>query len=271
MAACGTKKTYVTMGQAETALRLIKNNPRPELCGGNIPIRAYQCHVCNLFHVTHFALGESRWEQLQAALKAGGYVAATVAEQKPIVASNGHITPEPKLAYSEMRRKNALEYWRKVRAGELPMPKVGRKGNQGLRTPESRAHSLAALQTPEAQARSIASQRTPEARAQARERRSQQLAVQTPEQAAVISQKLQERRAEQLASQTPEEKAAIVAKTAATNTGRVHGPEWRANVAKGMQEARDQRFGKAELARLFLERLPLLTQEERRAVVRLFA
>jgi len=260
MAACGTKKTFVTTWQAEMALQRIKRDPRPDLCGGNIPIRWYQCHACGFYHLTHYALGESRWERAQAvrgafateataALKVAGYDVTPVAEQKPVLASGGW-TPERKAQKSEAAR----EYWRKIHAGELPMPKVGRKGqNLKNKSPEHLAKMAAAAQTPER-------------RALSRDAMLVQLAAQTPEE---LSRKGREARAIQLATQTPEQKAAIAAKKSEATKDRPLAPEHRANIAKAMQE-REQKFGKAELARLFLERLPMMTTEERRAVVRLF-
>src|SRR5216683_760368 len=56
VAACGTKRTFVNIWDAEATLKTIRRKAQPDE-NGNIPIRWYQCHVCSFYHLTHHARG----------------------------------------------------------------------------------------------------------------------------------------------------------------------------------------------------------------------
>jgi len=213
MAACGTKKTFVTIWEADAALKTIRRKPLPDQ-NGNIPIRWYQCPTCSFYHLTHYAEGESNYEKAGASVRA--------AQQKAVVV---------------------------VRPVDLP--------------------SLAPVLEPPAPKKRGGWTWSPEAKARAAERAKARrprgsMSDGAKENMRLAAQKHWAKPESHEACRERQNRPEVVAKKR-ENTKR-QWDEGRA-FAERTSETRDRQA----LARLFLERLPLLTEEERRAVVRLFA
>ena len=209
MAACGTKKTFVTTWEADAALKAIRRKPRPDE-NGSTPIRSYQCPSCSFYHLTHYAEGESNYEKAVASVR--------VAQQKAVVGVRPVDLPSSApILDAPAPRKRGGWTWSpeaKARAAE----RAQARGPRGPMSDEAKENMRLAAQKHWAK---------PESHEACRERQNR-----------------------------PE----VVAKK--RENAKRQWDEGRA-FAERTSDTRDRQA----LARLFLERLPMLTQEERQAVV----
>ncbi len=282
MAACGTKTTFITAWDAECALKTIARNPRPDE-NGNFPIRYYECPTCKFYHLTHYAQGESNYEKARAVVRAAmknGLATSGVPPTAVAVAQQPVTEPDLDQVMTDVRTSERERPRRKyVHSAEWLAKKDAKDLATLTQVPSKKPVEVVPGLPTDAELNQVVATtgvgkwvRTPEQR----QRQSESMKAKTglnkggrrpvtwtPEQRAAAAEKTR-----QYAAAHPEVGAATGVKIGDALRDKPKTPEHKAAIAAANKARALEVQDTKSLARLFLERLPLMTKEERETIIK---